>query len=428
MRTIKYAGVMAGCIGLLIFGLFIVDWLILIFIVPLLFLLFAGVLSFYDEPVKIEVSRYLSNVKIFEYDTVKVTLKLKNLGENIKFLEIYDSLPNKVKVVKGTNYSVLNLEKNEEIEIKYEISCPIRGRYSLGPLRVRVKDYFDLFYKENIVDTSSELTVIPQMEEIRAIAVKSKPNIYPGIMHTKNAGIGTEFYGIRNYTAGDTFKKINWKSFARYNDLMVNEFESESTTDAILIVDAREIQSTGTIKHNPLEYGIKAAVSIASHFLKRRDRVGLIAYGSSQGELKWVYPESGKNQLYKIIEEIVSLQANGDFPFNGVIYRSSTHLLPKKALIIFISSLENDLTIPEGIEQLIGLGHNIIILSPSPVDIEYSLQKVDTNHDLAHKLLSFKRKNIITQLRNTGARVVEWDPAQPLAVSLKEVEKCQIRR
>ncbi len=428
MRTIKCGGIVAGCIGLLIFGLFIVDWLILIFVVPLLVLLFAGVLSFYGEEIKIEVVRSLSSVKIFEYDTVEVTLKLKNLGESIKFLEVYDSLPSKVKVVKGSNYSVLDLEKNEEIEIKYGISCPIRGRFLLGSLLFRVRGFFGMFYKEAMVESSSYITVIPRVEEMRDIAVKAKPNIYPGIMHVKHAGIGTEFYGIRNYTTGDTFKRVNWKSFARFNDLMVNEFELESTTDVILIVDAREIQGTGTIKHNPLEYGVKAAVSVASHFLKRRDRVGLIAYGSSQGELKWVYPESGKNQLYKIIEEIVNLQANGDFPFNGVIHRSATHMLPKKALIIFVSSLENDWSIPKGVEQLIAYDFNVIILSPSPVDIEYSLQTVDVNNELAHRVLSFERKNFITQLRSMGVRVVDWNPTLPLTVALKEVGRYQTRR
>jgi len=428
MRTKKFASIIAGCIVLLIFGLLVVDWIVLLLIIPLLFLLLYSMFSFHEDPVNIELTRDLSNIKIFEYDAVEVNLKIKNLGENIEFLEIYDSLPKKVKVVKGSNFAVLNLKKNEEIELKYEISCPIRGRYFLGPLRIRVKDYFDLFSKESINETTSELTVIPQIEEIRDISFRSKSNIYPGIMHAKNAGIGTEFYGIRNYTTGDTFKRINWKSFARSNELMVNEFELESTTDVILVIDARKTQSTGTIKHNALEYGVKAAVSIASHFLKRRDRVGLIAYGSTKGELTWVYPESGKNQLYKIIDEIVSIQAEGKFQFNGMIHRSISHMLPKKSMIIFISSLEDDHSIPEGMEQLTALGHNIIVISTSSIDIEYSILTENYESELAHRLLSFERKNTITQLRNTGAKVVEWNPEKPLSISLEEVGKYQTRR
>jgi len=428
MRTKKCASIIAGLIAFLSFGLITVDWLILIFIAPLLFLLFISMLTFYDDNIKIEITRELSNEKIFENDNVQVRLTVKNLGEKINFLEIFDELPEKVKVVKGSNLAVLNLKKNEEIELKYELSCPIRGRFSLGPSCVRVKDFFDLFYDDTQIESTTELTVIPKIEEIRDISVKSKSNVYPGFMNVKNSGIGTEFYGIRNYIPGDTFKKINWKSFARSKELMVNEFELESTTDVILIIDSRDIQNTGTIKNNPLEHGVKASVSIASHFLKRRDRVGLIAYGSSKGKLKWVYPESGKNQLYKIIEEIVSIQADGDFSFNEVVDRTITHMLPKKSMIFFISSLDDDSSIPKGVQQLIAFGYNLVILSPSSIDIETTFQIEDKNSNLAQRILTFQRKNFLTQLRNTGAKVIEWDPETPLAASLEGVARYQIKR
>lgn len=428
MRTIKCASIVTSCIIFLIFSLIFIDWLVLVFIIPLLFLLFIGVIFFHGNKVNIQVTRDFSNVKIFEYDKIQVTLKIKNKGEEIKFLEMYDKLPSKVKISKGSNYCVLSLKKDEEIITSYEITCPIRGHYPLGPISFRVKDFFGMFYKETTVDIDSDITVIPQIEEIRDISIQAKANIYPGIMQTKHTGIGTEFFGIRTYTSGDSFKKINWKTYARFNDLMVNEYELESTTDVILIVDARSVQGTGSMKHNPMEYGIKAAVSIASHFLKRRDRVGLIVYGQSEGKLKWVYPESGKSQLYKIIEELVEIEANGEFPFNGVVYRSVTHMLPKKSLVIYISSLEKDGTISKGVERLVAHGFNIIIVSPSPIDIEYSLHSVDADYSLAHKILSFERKNYISELRNRGARVVDWNPSMPLTVSLKEVEKYQIRR
>ena len=428
MRTTKCAGIVIGFIFIFIFSMLFLEWLVLIFMLPLIFILFASVISFYGENVNIQVVRSLSNIKIFEHDKIEVTLKLKNFGNSINFLEIYDTLPNKVKVVKGSNYSVINLKKGEEIDFTYEISCPIRGRYIFGPLFFRVRDFFGMFYKEALVQTESIVSVIPQIEEIRDIQVTAKANIYPGIMQTKHAGIGTEFFGIREYSPGDTFKRINWKSFARFNNPMVNEFELESTTDVIIIVDARGVQSIGSIKHNPMEYSIRAASAITSHFLKRRDRVGLISYGQPDGRLKWIYPESGKKQLYKIIEELVAIQAFGDFPLNGVIFQAITHMIPKKALIIFISSLEGDGSIPIALEDLNARGYNIIVLSPSPIDIEYSLLTTDANYDLAHRILKFERNNFLSQIRNTGARVVDWNPTLPLAVSLKEVEKYQIRR
>jgi len=428
MRTIKCAGIVICCITLLLFSLFFVDWFVLILIIPLLFFLFLGVIFFHGKGIKIQVKRELTNLKIFEHDKIQVTLKIKNNGDNISFFEMYDSLPSKLIVTKGSNFSVLGLKKDEEIETKYEITCPIRGHYNIGPLYFRIKDFFGLFYREIIVDEGMDLTVIPQIEEIRDIAVKSKANVYPGLMQTKHAGIGTEFFGIRDYASGDSFKRVNWKSFARFNRPVVNEYELESTTDVILIIDARTVQSMGTMKHNPLEYGIKSAVSIASHFLKQRDRVGLIVYGKTEGKMKWLYPESGKKQLYKIIEALVETQADGEFPFNGVVYRSVTHMLPKKSLIILFSSLEQDNTLVRGVERLIAHGFNVIVLSPSSIDIDYNLHPVDDEYNLAHKILSLERKNYLAELRNRGARVVDWNPSMPLIVSLKEVEKYQIRR
>jgi uncharacterized protein (DUF58 family) len=428
MRTSKCAGLVGGCIGLLLFGLLMMEWLVLLFIIPLFLLLFIGVLVFHSRELQIDASRSLSNVKIFEDDKVEVTLQLRNKGRTLQFLELFDTLPNRVSIENGSNYAVLPLRKNEAITITYEISCPVRGHYQVGPLCLRVRDYLGMFYKETAIDTVSELTVIPQIEEIGDIAVQAKANIYPGIMQAKRTGIGTEFFGLRNYTTSDTFKRINWKSFARWSHLMVNEYELESTTDIIIMLDARETQDTGTLKHNPIEYGIKAAVAISSRFLKRRDRVGLIIYGESEGKLKWVYPESGKKQLYKTIKELVEVQTDGDFPFNAAIDTAVTHMLPKKSLIVLISSLEDDPSIPEAIKQLLARSFQVIVVSPSPIDIEYSLQPNDPHYDLAHKILSFERKNFLSQLRNSGARVVDWNPTLPLAVSLKEVERYQIRR
>lgn len=428
MRTTKTAGLVGGCIGLLLFGLFVMDWIVILIIIPLVILLFVGVLLFQGKEPQLEVTRQLSHVKIFEDDHVDVTVTIKNNGGRVPLIEIFDVLPERVNIEKGSNYALLSLKPHEELTFTYALSCPVRGHYDIGPLNVRVRDYFGFFFKEMPLDNTSELTVIPQIEEIGDIAVRAKANIYPGIMHTKHAGIGTEFFGLREYTTSDTFKRINWKSFARWNRIMVNEYELESTTDVILMVDARESQDIGTLKHNPLEYNLKAAVSIASHFLKRRDRVGLIIYGNTEGKLKWVYPESGKKQLYKTITELVEAQAEGTFMFNAVINTTITHMLPKKALILLISSLDDDPTIPTAIQQLVAQNFNVIILSPSSIDIEYSLQPHEPSYELAHKILSFERRNVLALLRNRGARVVDWNPTLPLAVSLKEVERYQIRR
>jgi len=90
--------------------------------------------------------------------------------------------------------------------------------------------------------------------------------------------------------------------------------------------------------------------------------------------------------------------------------------------------LERDQSIPYAIQNLVAQNFNVIVLSPSPIDIEYSLGPGDINYQVADRILSFERSVFISKLRNTGARVVDWNPTMPLAVSLKEVERLQVRR
>jgi uncharacterized protein (DUF58 family) len=424
---VKCAAIIAACVGLLLFGLFLLDWVIWIFIAPLILILFTSFLLFKNKEPSIELVREISNGKIFENDRAEITLKLKNKGHSIQFLEIFDKLPDRVSIEKGSNFSVTSFKQKEEFTIKYEIGCPVRGHYQIGPLYLRMRDFFGLFTIEKIIDDDAKLTVIPKVEDLKGFGSRSKSNPFPGIMRTNYAGSGMEFHGIRNYTPGDNFKKINWKAFARWNNIMVNEFEIDSTTDVIIILDSREIENIGALKHNSLEYSIKAAVALASHYLKKRDKVGIIIYGKSDGSLKWIYPESGKKQLYKIIKEIVETQPEGEYPLNPVINTASVHMLPRKSLVILISSLQADFTIAQAITKLIANKFNVLVLSPSPLDIEFQLKDYDQYYEIAYKTLKLERKNILSRLRSKGAIVVDWNPALPLSLSLKEVEQYRIK-
>ena len=428
MITLKNMGILGGCLSLVLLALFFVNWVFVIVVIPLVLFLFLSIVTFRREEIDIDVKRDVSKDRVFENDQIDVSLTIENKGRSISFLEIYDNLSNKVEIVDGSNYSALSLKKGEKVTLEYVVSCKVRGLYPIGPLKLRTRDFFDLFYKEKTVESDTYLMVMPHLEEIREIPLKAKANLFPGAVHARQAGIGMEFYGLRKYYPGDGFKHINWKALAKFNNLMVNEFNVETTTDVVIIIDARQIESLGSVKYNPLEHSIKAAGSIASFFLKRRDRVGLVAYGKSEGKLTWVYPESGKKQLYKILEELVEIQGDGEYNFNNMISQASIHMLPKKSFVFLISSLQNDDTIFEGVRQLMRMGFNALVLSPSSIDIEYSLGENDESDNLAYRILDFERKNQISKLRNTGAIVVDWNPSTPLMVPLEEVKKYQLMR
>ena len=139
-----------------------------------------------------------------------------------------------MKLVKGSSHVFLNLRRNEIVDIKYTIECPLRGYYLLGPIIMRKRDFFNIFCEKKLIWNRSYLTVYPRAEEVRELPIESRyRKFHPGMLTLRQLGYGTEFHSIRDYIKTDPFKKINWRATAKYNKLMVNQYELEDVfTDA----------------------------------------------------------------------------------------------------------------------------------------------------------------------------------------------------
>src|SRR5439155_1671090 len=86
-----------------------------------------------------------------------------------------------------------------------------------------------------------------------------------GRVASRQIGAGADFWGVREYTAGDEVRRINWKASARLDRLFTNEYEGERSGDVVIVVDARRESFIGTETDNPIEHGVRAALGIAEH-------------------------------------------------------------------------------------------------------------------------------------------------------------------
>ncbi len=90
----------------------------------------------------------------------------------------------------------------------------------------------------------------------RRVAVKSRLVVYPysvelssfpladSFLHPQRSsydlsskGAGTDFYGVREFRAGDPLRHVHWKTTARLGDLAVKEFEREVGTPLVVLID-----------------------------------------------------------------------------------------------------------------------------------------------------------------------------------------------
>jgi uncharacterized protein (DUF58 family) len=157
------------------------------------------------------------------------------------------------------------IEPGGHRELPYQIRSDSRGKFTVGPLRVRVADAFGLVEISRSFSTTSTLVVTPRIFELpRATAQSSWLGEGDGGMRTISA-IGDDDAAPRQYQDGDGLHRVHWKSTARYGELMVRREEHQWRNSASVFLDTRRTAHAGSGPASTFEFAVSAAASIGAH-------------------------------------------------------------------------------------------------------------------------------------------------------------------
>ena len=419
MWTRKAALMLTSGISLILIGMMISNFQLMI--AGLTFISFLAINGWVSGHSDLEITRTINGTEttmanVYKGDDVIVELTISNNSyRRTQQLEVFDNVPHEMKMRQGINQMRMNLGPGQSARIKYRVRCPLRGHYTLGPISVRYRNAFNLFANESKVQDRTDITVFPQVREIEEALLRSDvPKMYTGATTLKTPGPGMEFYSLREYLPGDAFRSINWKAFARTGELMVNEKTRDAVTDVFIILDTRDVSRIGTVLKNPLEMGTIAAASISNYFIRRRDSVALVTYGD---KMDYLPPETGDKQGYKVLSNLAAVRAKGSMPLQAVTNAMSSRM-SRGSPVFIISSLEGDGTTLPAIRNLAGRGHEVIVLSPSSIDLERLISRIPR---MSYEVLKLERQNRLTAISGYGAKVIDWMPDVELSQALLQV-------
>ena len=161
-------------------------------------------------------------------------------------------------------------------ELTYQIRSEARGRFTIGPLRIRVADTFGLVEITKSFSTTSTLVVTPRIWELpRAAAPSSWLGEGDGGMRTI-AAIGEDDAAPRAYQDGDGLRRVHWRSTARYGELMVRREEHQWRNSASVFLDTRRSAHSAGGTSATFEFAVSAAASIGAHLSGEGFRARLI--------------------------------------------------------------------------------------------------------------------------------------------------------
>lgn len=323
----------------------------------------------------------------------------------VERLELLLGLPEGLELVSGERALSLRLGWDDERTIVLRLRCARWGNYQLGDLRLRARDRIGLLTWETRLDRRTRLRVYPLPETLRRIVAPISTQPFSGNQVARQKGEGLEFADLREFTAGDRVRSINWRASARRNVLVVNERHPERNADVILFLDTFADARAGG--RSTLDLAVRATATLASRYLERRDRVGLVSFG---GILRWLSPGMGMSQQYRIVDALLASEIVFNYAWKDVsIIPART--LPPQALVVAVTPLLDD-RIVEALADLRARRYDLAIVEVSPAG--FATPGPSESDQLAHRLWLLRREEIRARYERLGVAVATWSDEQPL--------------
>ncbi|MEQ7007524.1 DUF58 domain-containing protein [Actinopolymorpha sp. B17G11] len=283
------------------------------------------------------------------------------------------------------------------------------GRWRLGPLHLRLRTS-GWGYVGRVALTLTELTVFPPPGRARDIAVPPMLLARVGSHVARRAGSGVEFAGIRSFAPGDAVRRINWAASTRRGEpgeLFVNEFAAERAADIVAVVDTTV--DVGTPGRSSLDIGVRGAAAVVQAYLRYADRVGLVALG---GTLRWLSPDVGIRQYYRIVETLLSSRLDNSF-LEPELAHLPPQALPPGALAFVFTPLLDPRAV-EAIRDLRERGHPVVLIDvltgePPVGPVERVGRHRVREQRLAQRIWRLEREALVHRLQAIGVTVLEWD-------------------
>lgn len=156
------------------------------------------------------------------------------------------------------------------------------------------------------------LTTAEIIKKVRALEIKSKKittDLFTGEYHSAFKGKGMSFKEVREYSAGDDIRFIDWNVSARFGHPFSKLFEEERELTVMLLVDISRSTLFGTThaRKRDMVTEIGAVLSFAA--VNNGDKIGVIFY--SDVVEKYIPPKKGKQHALYIVRELLTMEPKG---------------------------------------------------------------------------------------------------------------------
>lgn len=361
----------------------------------------------------IEVDRIVKDKIIYGIEN-NVELNIKNLSGYKLNISVKDSFDERLDGGNSEKSFLNNIvQSNDTLEIKYSLKPNKRGKFTFYDVYIKFEGVLGLCARVYKFEVKSEVKVYPNFVfgyKYRAM-IRNKDTDAKRVLKAKS--IGTQPASLREYVTGDEFKRINWNASAKFNKLIVNDYDIENNQNFYIMLDCG--RTMGSIWENTslIDWAISCTAIIADIALTNKDRVGLIGFDS---EIKTFVPV-GNKAANAIVDSIYDVEASGKTSNYKKAALFLMQKVNKRSLVCIFTNFNNEAELQNllyGIETITRNHIVMVVVIEDPEIKKMQSGKVKLVKDVYDKVsadsIIRKKEELIYKLRKKGATIVYATP------------------
>lgn len=214
-----------------------------------------------------------------------------------------------------------------------------------------------------MTNTLTDPSFIRQLEALNLLARRVLRGSLQAERRTQRRGTGITFADYAQYNPGDDYRAIDWKIYAKTEELLIKLFEVEEDTNVYILLDSsRSMESK-------FSYAKKLAAALGYIALNGMDRV--VVHAMADRLQSVVQSARSRSQTFSFLRDLEAAAVYGSDTDFSTCAKSFQARHQRKGVVLIISDFLFPAGYTEGLKFLQWSGHDVFALQVhDPADLE----------------------------------------------------------
>jgi uncharacterized protein (DUF58 family) len=191
-----------------------------------------------------------------------------------------------------------------------------------------------------------------------------------GLHRSPNLGASMDFAEHRAYMPGDDLRRIDWRLFGRSDRYFVKEFEADTNTNLLLLLDVSASMGFASSGISKLQYAKYLASCLGYFSSRQRDRVGLATFENTIVD----YVPPAAKHLPIVLQTIARAKPEGQSNIDAALRAIAEHARRRQIVVIISDLYDEPERVVRAVARLRNRGNDLIVLQvldPAELDLSF---------------------------------------------------------